>query len=124
MIMTGQITMATKSAKKSARKSARKTAGRKSAAARGSNGLTRFNIHALDKKSERVFSALNAERRISARFAGAPTDVADTDPETAARSYLKQALESDSVPAFTAPVADGAESEYRILGTESIPLTG
>jgi Zn-dependent metalloprotease len=112
--------MATKSAKKSAKQSA----GRKSAPTLRPNGLTRFNMHALDRKSERLFAALESERRDFAGFASAATKVSDMDPESAARLYLKQALESDSVPGLTAPVADGAESEYRSLGTESIPLTG
>ena len=121
IIMGEQINMATKSAKKSAKK---KAAGRKSAPTLRSNGLTRFNMHALDKKSERLFAALESERSGFAGFAGAATNVSDMDPESAARLYLKQALESDSVPGLTAPVADGVESEYRSLGTESIPLTG
>jgi Zn-dependent metalloprotease len=111
-------------ATKSAKKSAKKAAGRKSAPTLRPNGLTRFNMHALDKKSERLFAALESERSDFAGFASAPTKVSDMDPESAARLYLKQALESDSVPAFTVPVADGVESEYRSLGTESIPLTG
>lgn len=111
-------------ATKSAKKSAKKAAGRKPARTLRPNGLTRFNMHALDKKSERLFAALESERSGFAGFASAPTKVSDMDPESAARLYLKQALESDSVPGFTAPVADGVESEYRSLGTESIPLTG
>ena len=113
--------MATKSAKKSGKK---KAAGRKAGSTVRSNGLDRFNMHALDKKSKRLFSALQSERRDYAGFAGAATKIAEMDPETAARLYLKQALESDSVPGLVAPVADGAESEYRTLGTENIPLTG
>ena len=113
--------MATKSAKKSAKK---KTAGRNARSAVRSNGLSRFNMHALDNKSKRLFTALRSERRDHAGFAGAPTKVSEMDPESAARLYLNQALESDSVPGLVAPVADGAESEYRTLGTESIPLTG
>jgi Zn-dependent metalloprotease len=112
--------MATKSRKKSGKKGA----GRKSALALRPNGLTRFNMHALDKKSERMFAALESERSGFAGFAGTATKVSEMDPESAARLYLKQALESDSVPALTAPVADGVTSEYRSLGTESIPLTG
>jgi Zn-dependent metalloprotease len=118
------MSMAPKS-RKSAKKAARATSVRAtSASTRQSNGLTRFSMHALDKKSARQFEALKSERRGYAGFAGAPTKVADMDPESAARLYLKQALESDAVPGFTAPVADGAESEYRSLGTEAIPLTG
>ncbi len=120
IIVGEQINMPTKSRKKSTNK----TAGRKSASPLRSNGLARFNMHALDKNGEHMVAALESERRGHAAFAGAATNVSDMDPESAARLYLKQALESDSVPGLTAPVADGTESEYRILGTESIPLTG
>jgi len=51
--------MATKSAKKSAKKGARK----KSAPTARSNGLTRFSMHALDKKSTRMFAALDSRER-------------------------------------------------------------
>jgi Zn-dependent metalloprotease len=112
--------MATKPTKKTAKKAAAKTA----APTPRSNGLTRFNMHAFDKKSERMFAALDSERRGFAGFAAAATDVTAMDPESAARLYLKQALQSDSVPGLTAPVADRVESEYRSLGTERIPLTG
>jgi Zn-dependent metalloprotease len=106
------------------KKSTKKAAGKRPAARSRSNGLKRFDMHALDTKSARMFSALEAERSTHAGFAAAATKVTAMDPESAARLYLKQALESDSVPAFTAPKADGVESEYRSLGTESIPLTG
>jgi hypothetical protein len=46
------------------------------------------------------------------------------DPETIAKAYLKQALGSDSAPGFTAPVVDKVESEFKSVGTESLPLTG
>ena len=58
--------MATKSAKKSAKK---KAAGRKAGSTGRSNGLNRFNMHALDKKNKRLFSALQSERRDYAGFA-------------------------------------------------------
>ena len=40
-----------------------------------------------------------------------------------AKRYLAQALESSSVPAFTTPQTSAA-TEFRSLGTETIPLTG
>jgi hypothetical protein len=49
-------------ATKSGKKSGKKAAGRKSVLTLRSNGLTRFNMHALDKKSERLFAALESER--------------------------------------------------------------
>ncbi len=112
--------MATKSVKKSSKKAVSKT----HSATAQSNGLTSFNMHALDKKSARMFAALESERSRFTAFASAATDVSAMDPESAARLYLKQAFDSDSVPRLTATVADGVKSEYRSLGTESIPLTG
>jgi Zn-dependent metalloprotease len=57
------------------------------------------------------------------RPAGAE-DERDLDPETAARRYLGQALASPAVPSFTAPVSDGATSQFKTIDTETIPLTG
>jgi Zn-dependent metalloprotease len=106
------------------KKSTKKAAGKRAVTRSRSNGLNRFDMHALDTKSARMFSALEAERSTHASFAASATKVTAMDPESAARLYLKQALDSDSVPGFTALKADGVESEYRSLGTESIPLTG
>ncbi len=47
----------------------------------------------------------------------------DLDPETAARRFLDQALASAAVPSFSAPVADGVASQFKAIGTETIPLT-
>lgn len=103
----------------------KKTAPRKRATSPkpGANGLRRFHMHALDTKSQEMITALSAERPQWAGFASAPSPVASMDAESAARLYLKQALESSSVPELTAPVADGVESEFRSLGTEYVPLT-
>ena len=46
------------------------------------------------------------------------------DPETAARRFLDQALASPAVPSLAAPVANGATSEFKTIGTETVPLTG
>jgi Zn-dependent metalloprotease len=48
----------------------------------------------------------------------------DLDPETAARRFLNQALASEAVPSLTAPVSDGATSQFKTIGTETVPLTG
>jgi Zn-dependent metalloprotease len=45
------------------------------------------------------------------------------DPETVARSYLSSALASDQLPTFTAESGPGEPSEFRIIGTETMPLT-
>ena len=45
------------------------------------------------------------------------------DPETAARGYLDHALESDQLRAFTRPKVESAESEFKSLGAEAMPLT-
>ena len=51
-------------------------------------------------------------------------DVSAIDPETAARRFLDQALASPAVPSLAAPVANGTTSEFKTIGTETVPLTG
>ncbi|GAA4398998.1 neutral protease NprB [Nibrella viscosa] len=51
------------------------------------------------------------------------TDLANLDPETAARQHLQLALASQSLPQFLAPNVKGIPSEFRILSTETQPLT-
>jgi len=112
---------------------AKKAPAKKAAAKRGlsgvrsaafaANGLKTFALHSLDEGSKPAMTALSSSRSASPTFsfAGSATNV---DPETAARSYLDQALASDATPGFTAPVADKKPSEFKSLGTESVPLTG
>lgn len=89
------------------------------------NGLKTFSLHSGDAKSQKAMSALAKERPTTPMFSFAPGMTAETlDPETIAQMYLQQALSSSAVPAFTAPVINKVESEYKSLGTETIPLTG
>jgi Zn-dependent metalloprotease len=103
-----------------------KTSGRSARAAGSSgNGMRTFAIHAFDKSTAPAITNLARERTSHPMFAmeGA-TGAADVNPETVAQRYLAQALESDAVPSLTAPVSDGTTSEFKSLGTETIPLTG
>ena len=71
-----------------------------------------------------MFRTLRSERSSVPSFGiAASTGVENTDPETVARGYLKQALASEAVPSFTAPPTDGGNSDFRSLGTETLPLT-
>ena len=84
------------------------------------NGLNSFCMHRSDAGSKKAMSALTDERAASARFAFAAGVTAKSlDPETIAQAYLQQALASDAVPKFTAPVVREAESEYKSIGTEA-----
>ncbi|MGI8458565.1 MAG: M4 family metallopeptidase [Propionibacteriaceae bacterium] len=85
------------------------------------NGLSSYSVHASEQATEPAGRSLRAE------LDGAPTSAtgsSDVDPETAARRLLHQALASDAVPSFTAPVSDGVTSEFRTINTETVPLTG
>ena len=82
-------------------------------------------MHAFDKATAPMIDTLIQERNTSRSFAlTEASDLPQLDPETVAARYLEQALQSKAVPSFTAPKAEGEESEFKSLGTESIPLTG
>ncbi len=109
---------------------ARAPAARQPAAAvrgrQSGNGLKDFSMHALDERSAPMFAKLTEERASAPAFAliDAKT-VAQVDPETIAKRYLQQALASKTVPALTAPKSPtGDASEFKSLGTETLPLTG
>ncbi|MFK3602130.1 hypothetical protein RBC47_01220 [Pseudomonas fluorescens] len=53
--------------------------------------------------------------------AAVPTEAAD--PETATKRYLYLALESNHAPGFTALTTPTAESQFKVIGTETVPLT-
>src|SRR4051812_43507021 len=95
------------------------------AKASAGNGLKTFSIHGSNDASRTAMAAVNTELASHASFTSpASADAAGVDPETAARRFLRQALESPAVPQFTAPAADDTPSEFKSLGTETIPLTG
>ncbi|MEX3650700.1 M4 family peptidase, partial [Mycolicibacterium porcinum] len=84
------------------------------------NGLESFALHSADKYQGPAVQAINDE---AVRPDAAPAvDVATLDPESAARRYLNQMIASPEVPTITDSSA-GPGTEYRALGTESIPLT-
>ena len=101
---------------------AKKTAPR---AAKSANGLKTFSLHAFDATATPMLDSLRDERAAHPAFAmGGAAGVTQLDPETVAKRYLKQALESKSVPALTAPKDGGITSDFKSLGTETVPLTG
>jgi Zn-dependent metalloprotease len=112
-------------AKKSSKASKSTKAGTAKNAAEVVNGLKTFSMHVGDESSRPAMAAMIAEEPAEPtvaflRAVGRPA----IDPETAARSYLNHALRSAAVPSFTAPVANEQPSEFKSLGTESVPLTG
>src|SRR5262249_36864640 len=109
--------------------SAKKTEGNmpaKKAAKKTSHGLTVFSMHTQEPRGAALAKKLQDESPSYPSIAGTPREIREAalDPETAAKQYLHQALDSDSVPSFTAPVSDGQKSEFRTLGTETLALTG
>jgi Zn-dependent metalloprotease len=89
------------------------------------NGLRTFALHALAPDAAPVVAKLGDDRPRQPAFAlPATADLGRLDAETAARRYLDQALKSDAVPAFVAPATADAASEFKTIGTETIPLTG
>ena len=81
-------------------------------------------MHAFDKRDASKLAKLTEERADFPAFALAgPESVGRLDPETVAKRYLAQALQSSTLPSFTVPKPDGMTSEFRSLGTETVPLT-
>lgn len=115
------------SAKGTSKKATSKAAASKARAAAAKpsgGGFQTFAMHVNAPAQERAFNAMRASRAAHPSFAlTAGADINTLDPETAAQNYLRQALDSAAVPSFTAPVADGAESEFKSLGTDTLPLT-
>ena len=84
------------------------------------NGLRNFAIHSQDNAQ-----ALGDFLGVSASgVGGAALDLSTVNAETAARHYLQSALESTDLPTFNSPEVSGEKGEFKILGTEAVPLTG
>jgi Zn-dependent metalloprotease len=110
------------------RKKAKRHSGVKKVASKGNravpdNGLRTFTMHSANEESAQMIAKLRDERPLSFAFAAAPVETSKVDPETAATRYLHQALDSKAVPSFTAPKVGDTGSEFKSLGTETIPLT-
>lgn len=88
------------------------------------NGLRGFSLDRSAPADPAKFAAL-PRTRSALRMSSGPTLAAGRlDPETAAKHYLDQALESRGVRSFARPVAGGVRSDFKSLGTEVSPLTG
>jgi Zn-dependent metalloprotease len=89
------------------------------------NGLRNFSVHAYDAASAAAVDQMRSEQAAFLDFRPEGSqNLADLDPETAARRHLDQALASDAAPAFTAPEGAGAVSDFKAVSTETVPLTG
>ena len=89
------------------------------------NGMETFSMHAFDEATAPMVDALMKDRGDHPSFSlTEEKEIAQLDPETVAKRYLDQALQSKAVPSFSAPTVEDVESEFKSLGTELIPLTG
>lgn len=85
------------------------------------NGLTRYSAHAFDETSSDALDSLEEENQAQPGLVAEAQG--DSDPETAARRYLTGALASPAMPTLTASDADDTSSTFRMINTESVPLT-
>jgi Zn-dependent metalloprotease len=89
------------------------------------NGLSSYAFHAYDNVSKTIVEALKEEQQIRPNIDVKPTkDEKKLDLETTARRYLTQVLDSNAVPALTARISDGVDSDFKILKIETLQLTG
>jgi Zn-dependent metalloprotease len=113
--------MAKKARKATAKRSARRAT---TVRASGANGFKAMAMHATEEDGRRTFAALKADRPASSTFALTASQPENLDPESAAKRILDHAFASKAMPSLTAPKVDDAESEFRSLGVETVPLTG
>jgi Zn-dependent metalloprotease len=89
------------------------------------SGLSGFHLDSSEASGKAAFAALAKSRpAVRGIAAGAGFSLKKIDPESAALSHLDHAFESDSIKKFVRPKIETAESEFKSLGSESMPLTG
>lgn len=88
-----------------------------------SNGLASAAIHAADPNQAGPVGAF-AEEMGSIPFGIDDASAAAADPETCARIYLGQAMASEAMPDMVVPDTGSLRGEFKLLGTETIELTG
>ena len=81
------------------------------------NGLTTYSAHVSDEASSDAIANLEEETRAQPGLAA--QDQRESDPESAARRYLS----SPGMPTLTGPEADGTSSTFKVINTETVPLT-
>jgi Zn-dependent metalloprotease len=122
-----------KKAKKAAAKKARSRSVAKRPSARSSatssarsasHGFEAIALHVTEEQGRRAFAALKADRAATSAFAIAESLPENLDPESAAKRILDHALASKAMPSLTAPKVGKAESDFKSLGVETVPLTG
>jgi len=89
------------------------------------SGLSGFLLDSSEPSGKAAFIALAKSRpALRGIAAGAAFNVKKMDPESAALIHLDQALASDLLKKFVRPKIETAESEFKSLGSEAMPLTG
>jgi Zn-dependent metalloprotease len=78
------------------------------------NGLTSFDLHVEDLIDGPA--ALGEDDAITA-------EVTSLRPEVAARRYLELAVDSPRIPSIKITDAGDANDEFKLIGTETVPLT-
>jgi Zn-dependent metalloprotease len=86
-------------------------------------GFSAFSLHATEKTGKTALKSLKSERRSLHAFALTSAQPENLDPESAAKTILRQALASEAVPALAAPKVDNKDSDFKSLGVETVPLT-
>lgn len=103
------------------KKTAAKTRSR-AAPAPVSNGLSTFSMVASDAQAAKAIKSMSRSAMPMSR--AAPVPMENMDAEAAALRHMEQAMASRDVPDLNRPQIESGPSEFRSLGTESIPLTG
>ncbi|CAO4185898.1 M4 family metallopeptidase [Methylorubrum extorquens] len=87
-------------------------------------GMTTSLFHAYDRRCAPVKAALDARGGCAAATATVRgLELSELDPETAARSYLRQAVTAEEMPGILDELSDGTEVTFRSLGTETLALS-
>ena len=120
---------AAKTASKKASKTTSKTTSKKAkkrapaSPPAKTRGFTALAMHVTEPAGAATFAALKAEHPTTAAFALDESRPENLDPESAAKRILAHALASDAMPALTTPKAGGADTDFKSLGVETVPLT-
>ena len=116
---------AAKTASKKASKTTSRTAKKRAPASppAQTRGFTALAMHVTEPSGAATFAALKAEHPTTAAFALDESRAENLDPESAAKRILAHALASDAMPVADTPKAGGADTDFKSLGVETVPLT-
>jgi bacillolysin/neutral peptidase B len=87
------------------------------------NGLRNISAHNTDERFQETIATINDDMHAADAARAATFEAQKLDPESAARRHLNQIMARPAAFGVTPPEMSEESVEYKVIGTETVPLT-